>query len=484
MGRPTDWAPLAGSDPVPGDPAHVAAEASHLASVAQEIQQQVTRLRAISNDHTYLKGAYVGKLKSASSDVASTLEKVVGRYQKVSGALRSWVPALEYAQSESLKALAEAQDAYARQQQNKPPSSPSSPQSNSQPPTPAQQQADQARKRAYDQASSDLAAARQRLDNAVGYRDSNAKARASDIKHAIDDGVADSWWDRFKDFISKYAWLLKDIATVLEVAATVLAIVALFIPGLDIIVILAIAVTAAALLIRTTLAATGNGSWLDVALDAFALLTFGTGKLVTSAMRATATETKAIAQGLIDTERSASLLGKAGSLATQFGDFADSIATKLPGTLLDRLAPMVSKFGDFAGNVGTTLLERASPSLATISGESTVLERVLTGGEEESVFLQRTMNMISGRFGDVPDIAANAAKFNLQLNIARGIFGTAEGVDLGSKIAGGADIYGPNPQSAVSLEHNTTTESGLHLPAAGQWYQQFADKWTTEGGLW
>jgi hypothetical protein len=53
--------------------------------------------------------------------------------------------------------------------------------------------------------------------------------------------------------------MIKDICAVLEVIATILA-VALFIPGLDIIVALAIAVTALALAGRTLLAATGNGS--------------------------------------------------------------------------------------------------------------------------------------------------------------------------------------------------------------------------------
>jgi hypothetical protein len=472
MGRPADWAPLASSDPVPGDPAQVAVEASHLASIADEIQQQVARLRAISSDNTYLKGQYVDKLKSASDDVANSLQKVVGRYQKVSSALSKWVPELEYAQSESLKALQQAQDAYARQQQNQPPSSP--PPNNGKPPTPQQKQAEQARQQAYNQASSDLAAARQRLDNVVSGRDHNGSARAGEIRHAIDDGVADSWWDQFKDFISKIAGLLKDVATVLEVIATILAVVALFIPGLDLIVILGIAVTAAALLIRTVLAATGNGSWVDVALDAFALLTFGAGKLVTSAMRATVTESKTIAQGLIDAERSATWLGKAGNLASQFGDYIDGIATKLPGPLLSKLSPLVTKFGDFVSGGGLALLEKASPSLAKVSEETTALERVLAGGEEESVVLQRTMNMIAARFGDVPDIAANMAKFSVQLNAARAIFGSAEFVDLGSKLAGGVDVYGLG----------NTPVAGVHIPVIGQWYGHLADRWTTEGGLW
>ena len=47
---------------------------------------------------------------------------------------------------------------------------------------------------------------------------------------------------------------------------------------------------------RIMLAATGNGSWLDVALDAFAMLTFGAGKLVSGALKAGAEGTEAWAR--------------------------------------------------------------------------------------------------------------------------------------------------------------------------------------------
>jgi hypothetical protein len=93
----------------------MALEVHHLSTVAQEIRGQAARLRAIANDQSDLKGQYVGTLKSAASDVAGSLDKVVGRYEKVSSALTKWVPELEHAQVESLKALIEAQEAHAWQ---------------------------------------------------------------------------------------------------------------------------------------------------------------------------------------------------------------------------------------------------------------------------------------------------------------------------------------------------------------------------------
>src|SRR5215470_18908575 len=202
MARPTYWSPLAGADPVPGDPQRISEQAAHLASTAQEIAGQVARLRAIAAGQSAEQGLHAEKLRSASSDVAGGLEKVVGRYQKTSAALSGWVPELEYAQSQSLKALAQAQDAAARQRANQPIPRPSNYQ-----PTQQDTQQDQQRQTALNTADSDLAAARQMLDNAISYRDQKGSETRNKIENAINDGVHDGWWDSFKAFIGKYAWL-------------------------------------------------------------------------------------------------------------------------------------------------------------------------------------------------------------------------------------------------------------------------------------
>ena len=94
----------------------------------------------------------------------------------------------------------------------------------------------------------------------------------------------------------------------LEVIATVLAIVALFIPGLDIVAALlwiGFGLTALALAGRVMLAATGNGSWLDVALDAFAMLTFGRARGPAAALKAAAEGTEALGKTTVAGERTA-----------------------------------------------------------------------------------------------------------------------------------------------------------------------------------
>lgn len=121
--------------------------------------------------------------------------------------------------------------------------------------------------------------------------------------------MTDSWWDGFASFVDEFAGIIKAVCSALEVIATILAVIALFIPGLDIIVALAIAATALALIGRTLLAATGNGSWTDVALDAVALLTFGAGRIAGS-----------LAEGAEAASRVATEGGEAGDLVSKLAD--------------------------------------------------------------------------------------------------------------------------------------------------------------------
>src|SRR5262249_11221660 len=157
MARPADWSALGlDSDPVPGDPERVGQEAAQLAGVGQQLSDQIAALRKIAASGTNgaLTGQYADKVRSSASDVAGQLDKVVGRYQKVSQALNQWVPELEYAQSQSVRALQAAEDAVRRQRSNAPLPRPAGQQE-----APQQAQEDQARSRALQQARAGPAAA-------------------------------------------------------------------------------------------------------------------------------------------------------------------------------------------------------------------------------------------------------------------------------------------------------------------------------------
>ncbi len=191
MARPADWAPLGcASDPVPGDPGAVSAEATHLAGVARQITGQVTALRRIAATAASgsLRGAYAARTGTCAADVAGQLAQVVGRYQKASTALAAWAPDLEHAQSVSLRALNMAEAPYRTLQNLSPPQLPASGTL-----TTAQHQDKQAYQRLTGRAQSALDAARALLAQAVKERDAAASRCAAAIRAASDDAIADYW---------------------------------------------------------------------------------------------------------------------------------------------------------------------------------------------------------------------------------------------------------------------------------------------------
>lgn len=298
MGRPAgyQWQPLGyDTDPVPGDPGRISQEAQHLASVATQITNQVAALRKIAGDGTEV-GKHADVIRSQASDLAGQLDKIVGRYQKVSSVLNSWVPDLEQAQSMSIQALNQAEGPY--QKLNQTVILPSGNNLTSQ-----QKQDVQNYHNAMKQAQSQLDDALALLNKAIALRDSSGSQHADQINKACDDSMRDpGFWGSIAGFFTgAWSWvtqhwsqILGDLCTVLEVLATVAAIIAFivaqFIPGLnvlvDALVLGAFLATGAALIGRIVLAATGHGSWIDVGVDAFAVATFGVGRLAGLAGRA------------------------------------------------------------------------------------------------------------------------------------------------------------------------------------------------------
>ena len=466
MGRPPgyQWEPLGlDSDPVPGDPGRISEEAAHLASVAKQISQQVARLHklAAGGADGALKGEYADKIHSSAGDLAGELDKVVGRYQKVSAALNGWIPDLEQAQKMSLQALNDAEGPAKKLSQTV--ALPSGDNLT------AQQKQDVANYHtAMKQAQGALETAKALLGKATSLRDSSGKHYSGLIHSASDDSMKDSWWDSFKEWVSQHAWIIKDICTVLEIVATVLAIVALFIPGLDIVAALlwvGFALTAAALTGRIMLAATGNGSWLDVALDAFAMLTFGAGKLASGALKAGAEGTEGLSKTMVAGERSAMLSKGEAFLSKAEGVFDDASQAKI---MAKYTADVIPKY---------------APELAKFEGKLPVLTRVALklGGTSEDVDNLRTLMGAAQRWAGNSTFVSNlAAGKNLTaiLGINAGATFTA---GVGAPLLGGLEIDGPSGDPV----HLGPVPLSLHLPdnPLSSAFDKAEDGTTMDGGF-
>lgn len=288
MSRSADWPPLCGSDPTPGDSEAVRTLGDRYANTALDIARQAANLQRL--------GSYTGWESDAGEAFSEHARELAGklldaqhRYEVTGSQLRIWAGevgaegSLSDVQDRSEALRREAQAAEAARAANAPaPSGPVNP--DAPPPTAGELAAQSRRTEAYDAAGTTLERCRTDLVDVIEDRDRVANRVAGMIRDVVDDDLKDSWWERRKNDVAGIASRLDGIADVLGYIATAMALASMFIPGVNLLVAAAI-LTVVALSAHSLLTATGNGSWLDVGLDAFALATFGAGRLLTSGGR-------------------------------------------------------------------------------------------------------------------------------------------------------------------------------------------------------
>jgi len=440
MGRPPgyQWQPLGvDADPVPGDPQAIRAEAAHLKQVASTITGQIAAMRKIASDNTET-GQHAEKIRSTALDLAGSLQKVATRYAAVSSALSAWAPELEQAQALSLRALNEAEAPHATLTQAV--ILPSGPDLSA-----AQDQEIAGYHASMQRAQDQLVAAQALLTRATNLRDTQAAHYAAKINQASDDSLADheSLWGDLTHAIASSAWIIKDACTVLELVAAACAIAALCLTGVGWLLLAAFVLTGVALLGRTLLAATGNGSWTDVAVDTVALLTLGIGGGVSGAGglvgRAGKTLDEAVQVGdrLVMTERGASISGRASSVLAKVAAAMDD-SPVVPDALAKPFASAAKTFGDF----NETMRPLASTMVKDAEQES-AWARIFAGGEDPANYVVR-MRMLLARFPGSPEITQLAGKFSGEVRLLRGMVGTGVAATAVSTVGNGVfPVYGP-----------------------------------------
>ncbi|MEU8348525.1 MULTISPECIES: DUF308 domain-containing protein [unclassified Streptomyces] len=277
--RPRDWQPLAETDPVPGDPEEIRDEVKHMKGVAKSLRDQARLLRGIGDDNE-LKGKYATKLREESGVLEKHLREVAGRYERVHGHLTNWANDLEGFQKEADTVLSNAKKAHEEHEAEK------SKQQSGDGSTPT----DSPR----DTGDDPLRSYRDQLDRIKGDRDERARHHASKIRDQLDDVIEDSWWDNVKGWVHENADWIKVVIDVLGWIATFVGVIAIFIPGLNVAVFLLVA----GLLVvgtRLLLVASGDASWMDVAMDSVGLLTMGAGRLGVAMLKGANSTTKAAA---------------------------------------------------------------------------------------------------------------------------------------------------------------------------------------------
>lgn len=233
MARPTDWNPLASSDPIPGDPGVVRQAAQNYADVAEAINTARDRLNAITFKG---KSHHIDELRGKCEDLVVQIKQASSRCSGAAGALKTYAGALEGAQAKSLPILKEAKEAqgdqrrwkqeeweqYYRHQRTTNPVERSRAESD--------YRAAQSKRAA---AEGRIAQARERLKAVIKERD-EASNRAADAlrETSRNSPLKDTFWEKVQNVISDVGkWLEKHVKPLLENLSKAID-VAIFVAGI------------------------------------------------------------------------------------------------------------------------------------------------------------------------------------------------------------------------------------------------------------
>ncbi len=292
MNRPADWSPLGlGADPVPGDPDKVDLIGRLYIGTADSIDRAAGDLIRMLDDR-FGQAESIDAIRSEAEDVERRIRRAEERYRGVGEAMVSYAPALRTAQTDSARALQQAIDAqtavaqadrmidYYEGRVN----DPSTPPANL-----AGYQTELGEWTAKRITSSaGLGSSETTLTEAVAARDAAAGVAVSAIRLVESTGdLNDSWWDNTVQFINEHKDTIDLIVNIVGWVATVVMVVALFIPGLNVIV--GIVATIAAIITLANAAlqfAAGTMGPVEALLNVgLAALTFVGGRAIASSLK-------------------------------------------------------------------------------------------------------------------------------------------------------------------------------------------------------
>lgn len=415
--RPRDWHPLTDSDPTPGDPESIRDEVAHMKHLAAMLRAEAADLKVIGAGDG-LQGRYADTLRDGARELEVHLRETAGRYERVHGHLASWADELEDLQSEADRLLRTAR-------------------------------ADAAASAASDTEEGEhdddpLPAHRRSLLTIEAHRDARAAHYASRIRHEISDKIKDSWWERRKNEIDGMKSAISLVVDVMSWVATGIALFAIIATPAGWVAALALWLAVGVLAGHTLLAAAGDGSWLDVGMDVFGLLTMGLGTVALNNLRSVRTATKLAAQAAADERAAAS-------------------ATRSSRTVLDRTSATVNRRGATRAarararhdrNIAKAAAKRAGRAAAageaaTPMAEASQREAVLLGGDRETANLYKDVVRMRGAYPENAAVQRASEGAEGHRRAFQGAWGAATAVDAVDKIAGSSDVIPLKPASGA-----------------------------------
>lgn len=457
-------------EPIPGDAEGIRSHAHRYSDVAVLVTRAVQDLKIINADREQYRAEATDAMFDKAEDVVPQLEKIQNRYEVAGSELAAFAQVLAEAQADARSAVstrdANVDDVRRYQGQISDAHDAPPPKPDDDGPTP-QQEVDRLEGAAepYVQALRSAHTLWKQAKQSVEQRARTAEERLNEAMDA--DGLTDSAWDRFASWVSENAGWIQALKDILSIIATVLAVLSLFFPGL---LLLAAIFAGLTLLLSVTLASTGNGSWLDVALDTVAVLTLGVG---------------AAAGGLVK--------GVTSALRFTRSSRAAWAAAARPGLFarLTRPVRAAFRYGDEAAKVADDFA-RALPRGMTLTGRPAYLgtgniSRVWkAGGTDAAVFRAIANGTSHGAGGLVDDGLRGLGSFFSTTSVAMNWAGLgAFGIGWHDDILNGKD-FSTGPGSVIDLDVSIPGTADIPGPvgdvagAYGDWWKS-VDGATVDG---
>jgi hypothetical protein len=460
VSRAAQWQPLCEADPTPGEPDEVGRAGRHYSEMAKEIKGQVSRLNDLVSGT--LQGGYVKTLTEAADALKEDLGRTYERYREVGGALESWAPRLDGFQDEAEGLRRQALVAAGAMSDNR--SVPTMTSVDAPPPPDAEVAAAKAMQGRYDDANADLSRLQGRLADLTERRDLAAAKVADFIRDKSDDSMADSPWDNFMDWMDDHHEFVSKACQILGVVAMAACILALVVPGLNVFAAIALGASALSLTGHTALAASGNGSWLDVGVDVVALGTLGAGRFLGPGIKVV-NRTFGGALGRLTAETKAAGAMARGNTArmpiqAKVNAEVAQAQERLVGGVSNGVKRSVRRQVATIRASGTTPSQQAFDATESAyllrDAPTTLLQRLAYGGGDSEIAAMRVQAQDAAR-GFSPTSRVGLAEAKTSAAYARSV-----GLTGASNMVSGASVY---------LEYRPQ-----------QWHQDLRDRWTTRKG--
>jgi hypothetical protein len=420
--RPLDWAPLAETDPLPGDPQAIWDEAARLRDMAAEVQDQIAALRGIGE--VDLVGEYVEELFASAEGVAKKLDLVRDRYVKVAGYLNQWAGELDDLQRRTLAALDNALDAERLLQRDAHADLPGV--------VPSGYLGAHLIEPAEAPALAVLAKARQDLQRVLDEATARDRHWGSVIGGAIDDNLTDHWRDHLHHWVERHHGMIKGLTTALGVITTAVVLGAIACPLLAP---AAIGLTYANLAVHSAEFAVGDGSVLDIVLDVGALRSLRVAGEISKGLEATFKGTREMA----------SVAARREAVDAARRETSEAWA-KAEGVLADKASSRASQWEarETKAAIKRRVLKEgndaASQVLEAPSAKVGPLKAFLAGSKTDAHLVNDTRGLLATYSEDTAVQRAGAPLESLAAS-GRANFMAAATVDLNDKAASIADVY-------------------------------------------